>query len=508
MGSVRSSYALNFLNPSLAPSLTFSRTSSATQYDASGNLVWALANLLLNSATLGTQTVSGLIVGQSYTLSFYGTGSVTGSGGWTGTLNGTGVSNLVNVAFTASSSSITFTVSGSVTSAQLEPTSYSSPQYYNPTTSQPYYGPRFDYNPSTLAMNGLLIEQQSTNLLQYSANISGAAWTANGSPTITTGNAGSPDGLSNFNYFKRTATTGYFIQQPGKAASSLPYALSFYAKKGAQGTYAAARIQGTYPAFTDVAFNLNTGVAGTVSNNGTGFAGSATMQNVGGGIYRCFLTTTTTDATTNLSLLVSFNSSGDANPDGVASANDDGYIWGIQLEQLGFSTSYIPTQGSTATRLADSLTNTSIPWFNATRGTMYVEYIPEASNYPAFAYAASLSDGTSNNNIAQVFNTSSQQGAVIKQGGSFNTGTPAAFTTGTTYKLGLSYLSGANLSAVNGSTLGGSLFSTSLLPTGINKLTIGAYGDGSSVFSGWIRNFSYYNTNHNQTLLNTISGQL
>ena len=153
----------NFLTGTLPSDLTFSRASNATMYDSTGTLVWAPANLLLNSAALGTQTVT-VVSGQSYTLSFYGTGSVTLSGGATGTLSGTGASNRVSVAFTASTTSVTFTVSGSVTSGQLEPTSYNSPQAYNATTSSAYYGPRFDTNPSTLTLNGLLIEEQRTNL--------------------------------------------------------------------------------------------------------------------------------------------------------------------------------------------------------------------------------------------------------------------------------------------------------------------------------------------------------
>ena len=44
------------------------------------------------------------------------------------------------------------------------------------TSGTAYYGPRLDYNPSTLAPLGLLIEEQRTNLLTYSSDITNAAW--------------------------------------------------------------------------------------------------------------------------------------------------------------------------------------------------------------------------------------------------------------------------------------------------------------------------------------------
>lgn len=79
-------------------------------------------NLFLNSETLSTQGVS--TNAASYTVSFYGTGSITFSGTHTGTLNGTGVSDRVSLTFTASSGTLTSTVSGSVTKAQSEASSF------------------------------------------------------------------------------------------------------------------------------------------------------------------------------------------------------------------------------------------------------------------------------------------------------------------------------------------------------------------------------------------------
>ena len=75
-------------------------------------------NLLVSTAALSTQAAT--VTAAAHTLSFYGTGSVTLTGASTaGPLVGTGVGDRVTLTFTPSAGSLTLTVAGSVTSAQL-----------------------------------------------------------------------------------------------------------------------------------------------------------------------------------------------------------------------------------------------------------------------------------------------------------------------------------------------------------------------------------------------------
>jgi len=85
-------------------------------------------NILLNTASLLTQGV--IVTATPYTLSFTGTGTVTLSGASTaGPLVGTGAADTdrVSLTFTPSAGTLTLTVSGSVTFAQLEAGSSASP---------------------------------------------------------------------------------------------------------------------------------------------------------------------------------------------------------------------------------------------------------------------------------------------------------------------------------------------------------------------------------------------
>ena len=136
---------LSFMTPgTLDPRITFTRASTATYTDFNGVTQtaavnaprWdytggslkgllieeARTNVLLNSAALSTQGVA--VTAQAYTLSFYGTGTITTSGAATGALVGTGAGQRVSQTFTPTAGTLTCTVTGSVLNAQLEAGSF------------------------------------------------------------------------------------------------------------------------------------------------------------------------------------------------------------------------------------------------------------------------------------------------------------------------------------------------------------------------------------------------
>ena len=88
-------------------------------------------NILLNSATLSAQSVT--TSATAYTLSFYGTGTVTLSGTSTaGPLVGTGANDRATLTFTPTAGALTLTVAGTISNAQLEEGAF--PTSYIPTT--------------------------------------------------------------------------------------------------------------------------------------------------------------------------------------------------------------------------------------------------------------------------------------------------------------------------------------------------------------------------------------
>jgi len=126
---------------------TVDRNSTATYIDEDGLIKTSLANvpridyssgeaallvelqstnLYLNSATLATQNIS--TTASIYTVSFYGTGTITFSSSYVGSLAGAGAAVRVSKTFTATAGTLTSAISGTVTEGQCEnlthPTSY------------------------------------------------------------------------------------------------------------------------------------------------------------------------------------------------------------------------------------------------------------------------------------------------------------------------------------------------------------------------------------------------
>lgn len=100
-----------------------SGTALRTEYDLSGNALGVRleeqrTNLFLNSRVPATQNVT--VSAVAYTLSFFGTGSITRSGTSSGTLSGTGADDRVSVTFTPTAGTLTLTVSGTIDFVQLE----------------------------------------------------------------------------------------------------------------------------------------------------------------------------------------------------------------------------------------------------------------------------------------------------------------------------------------------------------------------------------------------------
>ena len=100
------------------------------------------------------------------------------------------------------------------------------------------------------------------------------------------------------------------------------------------------------------------------------------MEDVGNGWFRCSITPDAASAASSSQnqffYVAEYNNDTNFSGDGYSGI----YLWGAQLEQGSFPTSYIPTSGSTVTRAGDSAiisgSNFS-EWYSQGEGTLYVE---------------------------------------------------------------------------------------------------------------------------------------
>lgn len=101
-------------------------TTEQYAWAAQKNVPWLRRNRFLSTATLATQTVSS-VTATPLTVSFTGTGTITFSTAYSGSLVGTGAGDRVTATFTPSAGNLVCTVSGSVTLAQCEVGSTATP---------------------------------------------------------------------------------------------------------------------------------------------------------------------------------------------------------------------------------------------------------------------------------------------------------------------------------------------------------------------------------------------
>jgi len=235
---------------------------------------------------------------------------------------------MVQIVLVSSGTTASYTGDGTsgifIWGAQLSNSASVDPYVYNPQaapTSTAYYGPRFDYNPVTLAANGLLIEQQSTNLLLWSEDFSNAVWVNNGG-TVTSNALVAPDGTTTADYLVRSTASGDGRYQAISAGTSGVLTASIYIKKDTAVNSAIWIYDAT--AVADRAFATITWSGSTPTLTATvGTAG--TPIDAGNGWWRISITSTAlVGANTNrLYLLPAYTAS---------SNGQQTAFWGAQLE--------------------------------------------------------------------------------------------------------------------------------------------------------------------------------
>ena len=234
---------------------------------------------------------------------------------------------------------------------------------------------RFDYDPTTLAAKGLLIEGSATNLQRYSATFqtTGSYWYPTAG-SMTTGVLGDAPDLGTPQIFSEPASgTGSGVWQISGAsaglAASTTYTVSFWAKAGSR-SKVMWRCDG---GGKDVGFNLDTGVATVVAGTFT----TTRMTAYPNGWYRCEATWANVNASGYPSI---YTATGTGTTYTISYTCNGSIVelYGFQLEAGTGASSYIPTTTGQATRNPDlalmTSTNFSSWYTGGTTGTFFVDW--------------------------------------------------------------------------------------------------------------------------------------
>lgn len=286
--------------------------------------------------------------------------------------------------------------------------------------------PRFDYDPFTLEPRGLLVEEARTNLFTHSEDFTQAQYNTTG-VTVTPGSAYAPDDTETATKITQDSTDGNHVLYVNDGTGGN---FSIFVKK-AESRYVFISKHHSVTSGENkggIVLDLDTGNVTETIVEGSTFTTefNYSVEPYTNGWYRVYVGITT----------LAYGSWFTVSPVPVATGNSfwpsyqgDGtsgvYIWGLQSENNRYPTSYIPTNGSTATRSFEAIVmdrsyiDDDIMPIRRAPASVFIEYSrhynysidPNTDRPFAFYYS------TTNNSIQIRGDGSANEGVYVVDGG-------------------------------------------------------------------------------------------
>ena len=349
--------------------------------------------------------------------------------------------------------------------------------------------PRIDFLGNT--KGALKLEPQRTNLITYSEAFDNAYWTKSGASVVSDA-AISPDGsLNAFKLVESATNAVHRINSPfAGITTATPHTFKVYAKAGESSKIGFRENASTANYAT---FDLSLGTV--LDSDGL----TTSIKEVSNNWYEISYTFTS-GSSEIMAIYVLSDSYTTGSPE-LAYLGDGSsglYIYGAQLEQGSYATSYIPTQGSAVTRLADVCSQTPPDGIiGQTEGVLFFDgyYGDEVSEIYLFTQS-STGTGVSDSMYLQKSGASSLK--FIGRDASATTQwdiTGGSFSIGQKIKVAAAYKNNDVVLYINGLQIGADL--VALIPT-MSNVKIGGYPSQPSVsnyfLSKPVNDVKLYNT--------------
>lgn len=331
--------------------------------------------------------------------------------------------------------------------------------------------PRIDFKDNT--KGSLLLEPQRVNIFDYSSDLS--AWSKLNS-TVTESSVLSLDGVNNSYAYEKTSSSTSYIYRTVSLSNTTDYTLSFFVKSG-------------------TSTNVRTDIWDTVQSTQCSIQVDLVTKSVSNFIGTSYKIEDYTNGWMRIS--VTFTSESSFGTTFNRYFNDDSigtelYIWGAQIEQGSYATSYIPTSGSTVQRQADVANGSgNSEVFNDSEGVLFADISALADDLTN--RGITISDGSVNNRVTMFFtNVSNAIQVKVVVGGSNSLNSYIAISNISLHnKFALKYKQNDFSLFVNGFEL---ITDTSGITFSNGTLTELAFdrGDGGEDFYGKTKEIGYY----------------
>jgi hypothetical protein len=353
---------------------------------------------------------------------------------------------------------------------------------------------------------GLFIEAAATNVCLQSEDIA-TTWTnLNSSEEVNTYVA--PDAVSTGDkIIVDMANAAHGIEQTYTGSTSNDFCGSVFVRQDTHTDMYLRLSDTTDTDYIDIIVDLSNGsilqAATATGVNATVTAGG--VETLINGWYRVWISGICDSTTTSHKIVVGVSQGTTISYTG--NGTDSIFTWGMQLEENPFPTSYITTTTVSVTRAADVVTLdlTSVSWFSATEGSLYVDFKRDINVDGLTTHVVDLNDTTANEviKISQGSTTASNITGDIDDGGvSQFSVTVNDATVNTRKKVAMAWKLNDSAIAVDGSTP--TTDSSCTLPT-VTDLQIGAGVSATNTFYGIVRGLIYYDTRLANSTLTTLT---
>lgn len=353
--------------------------------------------------------------------------------------------------------------------------------------------------------SGWLFEGANTNELIRTEEFDNAAWVKSGILSVTANSALAPDGSTNMDkIIPNTSNSTHSVDQAVSSDGTLVYTVTYFISDAGY-TAAVIRVRGGGGGGFGITVDIAAKTVTPIADFGGGQILNSSVKDMGNNILKVTFsgipqTTATATVSTDVRVLQSAVGSETFVGDGISGIN----LWGGDLKQLPFDSSYIKSIATPETRSADNILFPVEGNFRESQGMIFLK-ADVIGDVGISQHILNINDGSSANRIA-IFRGSDKIRLLITTDGVTQADISTSFNMDpfTQYVIAVNYADNNVELFVDGVSIGTDTSAT--MPTGLTTVNAGQAASGFNLF-GHIQDLRLLKAPRNIDEIKYLGGQ-